>query len=113
MSGLIRDERPVFGGGHELGLQFDARARDAFYNDPANNSASIVPSYGVVNASIDLAEVDDKYRIALSVKNIFDKQYGTSIFLLNGVAGYRYGFYAPPRWEIGRASCRERVCQYG
>src|SRR3546814_9809568 len=58
ISGLIRYELPVFGGGHKLGLQVDARARDAFYNDPANNSASIVPSYGVVNASIDLAEVD-------------------------------------------------------
>jgi outer membrane receptor protein involved in Fe transport len=106
ISGLIRYELPVFGGGHKLGLQVDGRARDAFYNDPANNSASVVPSYGVVNASIDLAEVDDKYRIALSVKNIFDKQYETSIFLLNGVAGYRYGFYAPPRWVSADVSFR-------
>src|SRR3546814_15476612 len=87
ISGLIRYELPVFGGGHKLGLQVDARARDAFYNDPANNSASIVPSYGVVNASIDLAAVDDQYRIALSVKNIFDQQYETSLFLPNGVGG--------------------------
>ena len=97
-SALLRYDLPIDGGDKTVGFQLDGRARAHFYNDPANDPAARVPSYGVLNGQVDIATVDDKYRLSLSVKNIFDRRYKTSIFLLNGVAGYRYGFYGPPRW---------------
>ena len=97
VSAMARYDLPI-GDNMKLGLQLDARARAKFYNNPQNDPASIVPSYGIVNGQIDIADVDDKYRLALSVKNIFNKQYVTSTFLLNAIGGYRYGYYGPPRW---------------
>ena len=84
-------------GDNIMGLQLDGRARDEFTNDPADNPASTVDGYGTANARAYLLDSAEKWEVSLSVKNLADKQYETSIFLLNGIGGYRYGFDGPPR----------------
>ncbi|WP_324743242.1 TonB-dependent receptor [Tsuneonella sp. CC-YZS046] len=102
ISGLVRYDFDV--DGKRVGFQLDGRARDAFFNNPGNDTAAKVPSYGILNGNLDISDSDGKYKFSIGVKNIFDKRYKTSIFLLNGVAGYRYGFYAPPRWVTAEFS---------
>ena len=96
LSAMIRYEAAV-GADHKLGLQIDGNARDRFFNVPGNDPASQVPRFVTVNARLDLAKVDASYRVGLSVKNVFDKQYISSLFVLQGLGGYRYGFFNPPR----------------
>jgi iron complex outermembrane recepter protein len=96
LSGKMRYEIPV-GSDLTLGLQVDANMRDRFFNVPGNDPASVIPRYTNVNARIDLVNDDDKYNLGLSVKNVFDKRYITGVFLLQGLGGYRYGFWNAPR----------------
>ena len=95
LSAKARYEVPV--GSHTVGLQVDASMRDKFFNVPGNDPASVVPRYTNVNARIDLADADDRYNFSVSVRNLFDKRYIASVFLLEGLGGYRYGFWSPPR----------------
>jgi outer membrane receptor protein involved in Fe transport len=97
-SAFARYEQPVFDGQYKLGLQVDARARASYYIDPANNSAALNPSYGIVNARIDIADAADQYSLALTAKNLFDKGYYKSIFLGTDIGGYRFGSFGEPRW---------------
>lgn len=82
---------------HTLGIQVDGNARDSFFNVPGNDPASRVPKYTNVNARIDLADANDRYNLSVSVQNLLDTRYITSVFLLQGLGGYKYGFYSPPR----------------
>ncbi len=95
LSAKARYEIPV--GTHTLGLQVDANMRDSFFNVPGNDPASLIPKYTNVNARIDLVDANDRYNLSVSVRNLFDKRYITGVFLLQGLGGYRYGFYSPPR----------------
>jgi iron complex outermembrane receptor protein len=97
LSGMARYELDV-GDTHKLGIQIDGNARDSFFNTPGNDPAALVPAFVTLNARIDLADWDNAYRIGLSVRNILDEQYISSLFVLQGLGGYRYGFYNPPRW---------------
>lgn len=108
VGGLIRHESPVGGGAYVLGLQADARARAKFYNNPANDAAAAVPSMGVVNARIDLTDRDDRYSFAVGIKNLFDKRYIASVFLLQGLVGARYGQYGAPRWVTAELTIKLR-----
>lgn len=94
----VRYETPVFVDGHTLGLQLDARARGAFYANPGNDSAAKLESIGLVDARIDLTAPNDRYTIAVSAKNILDRRYFSSVFLEQGIGGYRFGNYGMPRW---------------
>ena len=96
LSAKARYEVPV-GSQHKLGFQVDASMRDKFFNVPGNDPASVVPRYTNVNARIDLVDAGDRYNLGVSVRNLFDKRYITGVFLLQGLGGYRYGFYSPPR----------------
>ncbi|WP_159872212.1 TonB-dependent receptor [Novosphingobium sp. 9U] len=98
VGGSIRYELPIANGDYRLGLQADARARDSFYNNPGNDSAAKVPSMELVNARVDLADANDRFEVGVSVKNVFNKTYITSLFLLQGLGGYRYGQIGLPRW---------------
>ena len=95
LSAKARYELPV--GSHTLGLQVDANMRDKFFNVPGNDPASVIPRYTNVNARIDLADAADRYNLSVSVRNLLDKRYISSVFLLQGLGGYLYGFYSPPR----------------
>jgi outer membrane receptor protein involved in Fe transport len=97
LSGMIRYETPILAGDNLLGVWVSGRARDKFYNNPDNDPAATVPSFGKVDAGLDVSFGDGRYKLALVGKNIFDKRYETQIFPLLGVAKYRYGFYGEPR----------------
>lgn len=97
-SALIRYDLPVMQGKYNLGLQASGRARGSFYSTPGNDSAGVNPSFGIVDARVDLTEISDRYSVALSVRNLFDKKYISAIFLGTGIAGYRFGQYGQPRW---------------
>ena len=105
-SALIRYDTPVLGGRYNLGLQASGKARASFFSTPGNDSAGKNPSYGTVDARVDLSEIDNRYGVALSVKNVFDKRYYSSIFLGTGIAGYRFGQYGQPRWVSVEVSVR-------
>ena len=96
LSAMARYEFTV-AGSHTLGIQVDGNARDAFFNNPGNDPASVVPKFTNVNARIDFADVDDRYNLSVSVRNLLNKRYLTSRFLLQGLGGYNYEFYNPPR----------------
>ena len=97
LSGAVNYEFYV-ADGHIMGLQLDGRARDEFTNDPADNPASTVDGYAVLNARAYLLDKDDNWEVSASVQNLTDKEYETSIFLIPGLGNMRYGFFGPPRW---------------
>lgn len=97
-SALIRYDAPVLDGKYNLGLQASGRARASFFSTPGNDSAGRNPSFGIVDARIDLSEINDRYSIAVVAKNLFDKRYYSGIFLGTGIGGYRFGQYGAPRW---------------
>lgn len=55
----------------------------------ANNQNSIWlrPEYGVANASLGLTSPDDRYKISLYVKNLFDEQYVAGLRRISGSVG--------------------------
>src|SRR3546814_18019281 len=71
-------------------------------------------SYTVVNGNIRLSTLNDHVSVNLFARNIFNNVYTTSSLFQDSIG--ELFFYAPPRTiglqEIGRASCRESVCQY-
>ena len=98
LAATVAYQTPLFGN-KMAGIELSGRARSYFYNNPGNDSASRVPSYSIANARIYLADQDHKWEGSVSVKNLFDKRYVTSVFLLGaGIANERYGFYGRPRW---------------
>lgn len=106
VGGSARYETDVFADAHRLGLQIDARGRGAFYANPGNDSAARLGSIGLVDARIDLTAPNDRYTIALSAKNLFDRRYFASVFLEQGIGGYRFGNYGMPRWISGEVTVR-------
>lgn len=58
-------------------------------NDGTVNPASILPDYGILNASIGYSFDDDNYRISLIGKNLTDEQYYTT-YSGGGLPGERY-----------------------
>lgn len=97
VNGRVRYEFPITTEGSLLGVQVDANARDSFFNNPGNDSAAKVPRFSEVNGRIDFTDVDDRFRVALVGKNLLNDRYITSIFVLQGLGGYRYYFYNRPR----------------
>lgn len=106
VGGSARYETNIFPDAHRLGLQLDARGRGAFFANPGNDSAARLGSIGLVDARIDLTAPNDRYTIALSAKNLFDKHYFSSVFLEQGIGGYRFGNYGMPRWISGEVTVR-------
>jgi len=98
LNGMARYETEVPAIKQVVGVQIDARARANYYANPGNDSAARLPSIGVVDARIDVSNINKDYTLALVVKNAFNKRYISSIFLEQGIAGYRFGNYGMPRW---------------
>lgn len=64
----------------------DWRYRSSFFyaiNDPN----TIQPGFSVVNATIGIADIDDRARISVFVRNLFDQRYAAAIFPGNFSAG--------------------------
>ena len=98
LSGMARYEFQLQDSDKLLGFQIDGNARDSFFNDPGNNSAAEVPSFHVFNAHVTLSDAAERFRVTASVKNLTDKQEINSIFLLQGLGGYRALYHNRPRW---------------
>ena len=96
LSAMARYEFTV-GDQNTLAVQLDGSARDSFYNVPGNDSAAKVPAFTNVNARIDFIDSRDRFKVGVSARNLFNTRYISSIFLLQGLGGYRYGFFNPPR----------------
>jgi len=47
-------------------------------NNGSENPAALLPDYGIFNASIGLGFQEDKYRVSLIAKNLFDESYVTT-----------------------------------
>lgn len=104
LAASVAYETPAFGD-KKMGFELSGRARSYFYNNPGNDSASRVPGYAIANARLFIADQDGKWEGSLSVKNLLDKRYTTSVFLLGaGIANTRYGFYGRPRWVSAELS---------
>ena len=95
VNGRIRYEVPI--GSNELGFQLDANARDSFFVNPGNDTAAAVPKFAEVNGRIDLTGDGKRFNLALVGKNLLNDRFITSIFVLQGLGGYRYIFYNKPR----------------
>jgi adenylate kinase family enzyme len=100
MSWMARYEQPIMDESHILGFQLDGNARDAFYNNPDNDSAAEIENFRVVNGRIDLIAMDDKYRVSLTGKNLMDDEFRTSTFMIFDF-GLRYSYWNQPRtWGL-------------
>ena len=95
VNGRIRYEVPI--GSNELGFQLDANARDSFFNNPGNDTAATIPKFAEVNGRIDLASDGKRFNLALVGKNLLNDRFVTSVFVLQGLGGYRYIFWNKPR----------------
>ena len=98
LSAMARYEFQLKDSDKFLGFQIDGNARDSFFNDPGNNSAGEVPAFHVLNARVFLSDAAERFRVTASVENVTDNQEISSIFLLQGLGGYRYFFHNRPRW---------------
>jgi outer membrane receptor protein involved in Fe transport len=95
VNGRIRYEVPI--GSNEVGFQLDANARDSFFNNPGNDTAATIPKFHEVNGRIDLTGDGKRFNLALVGKNLLNDRFITSVFVLQGLGGYRYIFWNKPR----------------
>lgn len=96
LNGMARYEFPV--GPGSLSVQSDFKASAKYHADIINSPALDIPSYVVVNGRIEYTAPDERYRVALFVKNMFDNKYRIQAFDLTGNFNVIYQQFAPPRW---------------
>ena len=65
--------------------------------NPGNDTAANVPKFAEVNGRIDLTGDGRRFNLALVGKNLLNDRFITSMFVLQGLGGYRYIFYNRPR----------------
>jgi iron complex outermembrane recepter protein len=58
--------------------------------DPVVRRAALIDGYGLVNASIALMDVDDKYKLTFVARNLFDKSFASTIIGGGPSGAYRY-----------------------
>lgn len=95
INGLVRYRWPLFGG--TLALQADATYSSAFNFYVLNPPSTRESAYTVANTRLSFAPGDERWELALSVKNVFDEQYRQ---YANDISSLSIGLdaYAPPRW---------------
>ena len=67
-------------------LNADWRYRSQFTYAIGNPNA-VQPGYSLVNAAFGIGDVADRIRVSVFVRNLFDKQYASTIFVGNFAAG--------------------------
>jgi iron complex outermembrane recepter protein len=71
-------------------MNFQSKQLSLFAPDPVQRQLGTIPGYALVNLSLALVDPDDNWKIALQVRNLFDKAYPAAI-INGGVSGsYRY-----------------------
>jgi iron complex outermembrane recepter protein len=76
--------------GVTMGANYTWTSRTLFTNlaDANNpNSIWIRPSYGVANATLAITSPDDRFKVSLYVKNLFDKHYVDGLRRISGSVG--------------------------
>ncbi len=58
--------------------------------DPVIRRAALIDGYGIVNASIAVIDADDKFKLTLVARNIFDQSYAATIAGGGPAGSYRY-----------------------
>ncbi len=78
-----------------LGAQgsFQSSQLTLFAADPVQRRLGTVDAYGLVNLSAAIATNDDKYRLTLQVRNLFDQSFAAAI--ANGGPGGAYRYQIP------------------
>lgn len=98
LNGLIRYEWPAFNG--ILALQGDFLYNDNMNFDVFNAPITEEASYFVTNARLSYTTSDERWKLAVFVKNIGDETYRH--FALDGAGlGFANATYGPPRWVGG------------
>jgi len=71
-------------------MNFQSEQLSLFSANPVERQLGTIPAYALVNASLALVDQDDKWKVSLIVRNLFDKSYPAAI-VSGGVSGsYRY-----------------------
>lgn len=88
------DQRFVTGKTFDIGLGLSANFQSAqlslFAPDPVQRELGTIPGYMLVNMSASVIDVNDKWKLSLQVRNLFDKAYAAAL-INGGVSGsYRY-----------------------
>ena len=78
-----------------LGAQgsFQSSQLSLFAADPLQRRLGTIDAYGLVNLSAAIATNDDKYRLTLQVRNLFDQSFAAAI--ANGGPGGAYRYQIP------------------
>ncbi len=66
---------PLPGTSLQFGLRGDVTYVDHFQSQSDNDPKTVVPGYTLVNAKISLIGEDDRWELALTAQNLFDKRY--------------------------------------
>ena len=91
---LALDQRFVTGKTFDMGLgistNFQSAQLSLFTPDAVQRQFGTIPGYMLVNMSVSVIDVNDKWKLSLQVRNLFDKAYPAAI-INGGVSGsYRY-----------------------
>ncbi|MFN3515798.1 MAG: TonB-dependent receptor [Novosphingobium sp.] len=71
-------------------MNFQSEQLSLFTPNAVQREFGTIPAYALVNASLSLVGKDDKWKLSLMVRNLFDKSYAAAI-VNGGVSGsYRY-----------------------
>jgi iron complex outermembrane receptor protein len=91
---LAADYRMRTGGSFDFGLNLQGTyqtSQSLFLTpDPVIREATTIDGYGIVNAAISLIEQDDRFRLSLVARNLFDQSYIAAISTGGPQGAYRY-----------------------
>lgn len=83
-----------------MGVNLSFSSSSKYFNDTLNSQAGLSESRTLLNSSIRLVDVDDRWKVSVFVLNLTDKEYQAAGL---GVANlWGFSSYGPPRtWGIG------------
>ena len=91
---LAADYRLRTGGSFDFGfnVQGSYQTRQSLFltPDPVVRDATEINGYGIVNAALSLIEQEDRFRVSLVVRNLFDQSYIAAISTGGPQGAYRY-----------------------
>lgn len=98
LSALLRYTVPTNVAGGSLAFQVDGNYQSKVWQNLNNFDANHLDSWGIVNASIDWTAADDRLRVSVFARNLFDKVYDTVGFDLSQICGCNLMAQGKPRW---------------
>ena len=74
-------------------VNFQSKQLSLFAPDRIQRQLGTIPAYALVNAQIGVGDPDDKWKLTLQVRNLFDQAYAAAI--INGGPGGSYRYQIP------------------